>query len=70
MAQMLARMERDGLIQHAPDPADGRGSRITLTAVAEARLPDAVGALLGGNSEVLRGFTDEEARLLIALSCA
>src|SRR5215510_11463862 len=41
MAQMLARMERDGLIQRAPDPADGRSSRITLTEVAEARLPDA-----------------------------
>src|SRR6476659_7575512 len=60
MAQMLARMERDG-------PADGRSSRITLTEVAEARLPDAVAALLRGNREALRGFTDEEARLLIAL---
>src|SRR5262249_50072014 len=38
MAQMLARMERDGLIQRAPDPADGRSSRIALTEVAEARL--------------------------------
>jgi MarR family transcriptional regulator, transcriptional regulator for hemolysin len=67
MAQMLARMERDGLIQRAPDPADGRSSRITLTKVAEARLPDAVAALLRGNREILRGFTDEEAGLLIAL---
>ena len=67
MAQMLARMERDGLIQRAPDPADGRSSRITLTEVAEARLPDAVATLLRGNREVLRGFTDEEAGLLIAL---
>ncbi len=31
MAQMLARMERDGLIQRAPDPAGGRSSRVTLT---------------------------------------
>src|ERR1700684_3771915 len=30
MAQMLARMERDGLIQRAPEPADGRSRRITL----------------------------------------
>ena len=67
MAQMLARMERDGLIRRAPDPADGRSSRITLTEVAEARLPDAVVVLLRGNREVLRGFTDEEAGLLIAL---
>src|SRR5271170_7682723 len=67
MAQMLARMERDGLIQRAPDPADGRSSRITLTQVAEARLPDAVAVLLRGNHEVLRDFTDEEAGLLVAL---
>src|SRR5277367_6980370 len=67
MAQMLARMERDGLIQRAPDPADGRSSRITLTEVARARLPDAVAVLLRGNREVLRGFTDEEAGLLVAL---
>ena len=67
MAQMLARMERDGLIQRAPDPADGRSSRITLTKVAEARLPDAVAVLLRGNREVLRDFTDEEAGLLVAL---
>jgi MarR family transcriptional regulator, transcriptional regulator for hemolysin len=64
MAQMLARMERDGLIRRAPHPADGR---ITLTEVAEARLPDAVAALLRGNHEVLRDFTDEEAGLLVAL---
>jgi MarR family transcriptional regulator for hemolysin len=29
MAQALARMERDGMIQRAPDPADGRSGRIT-----------------------------------------
>lgn len=67
MAQMLARMERDGLIQRAPDPADGRSSRITLTEVAEARLPDAVAALLRGNHEALRDFSDKEAGVLIAL---
>lgn len=67
MAQMLARMERDGLIARAPDPADGRSSRITLTAVAEARMPDAVAALLRGNQEALRGFTDDEAGVLVDL---
>lgn len=67
MAQMLARMERDGLIQRAPDPADGRIGRVTLTEVAEARVADAVAALLRGNHEVLCNFTDEEAGLLVAL---
>jgi DNA-binding MarR family transcriptional regulator len=60
-------MERDGLIRRTPDPADGRMSRITLTEVAESRLPDAVAVLLRGNQEALRDFTDEEAGLLIAL---
>ena len=67
MAQMLARMERDGLIRRTPDPADGRSSRIALTETALARLPDAIAALLRGNREVLDGFTDAEAAQLIAL---
>lgn len=67
MAQMLARMQRDGLIQRTPDPADGRSSRITLTKVAQARMPDAVAVLLRGNQEALSGFTDEEAGLLVDL---
>jgi len=61
MAQMLTRMERDGLILRVADPADGRSSRITLTEMAKARLPDAVAALLRGNEEVLSNFTDAEA---------
>jgi DNA-binding MarR family transcriptional regulator len=67
MAQMLARMERDGLIRRTPDPADGRSSRITLTKVADTRMPEAVEALLRGNEEALRGFTDDEAGQLVAL---
>src|SRR5476649_2842428 len=42
MAQMLARMERDGLVQRTPDPSDGRSRRVSLTEAAEARLPSAV----------------------------
>ena len=67
MAQMLARMERDGLICRAPDPDDGRSSRITLTEAAEARLPDAIAVLFQGNQEVLRGFSDAETGLLVDL---
>jgi MarR family transcriptional regulator, transcriptional regulator for hemolysin len=67
MAQMLARMERDGLIKRTPDPADGRSSRITLTRVAKARLSNAIATVLRGNREVLRNFTDEEAGMLVDL---
>jgi DNA-binding MarR family transcriptional regulator len=31
MVRTIDRMERDGLVTRAPDPADGRASRITLT---------------------------------------
>jgi len=67
MAQMLARMERDGLICRMPDPADGRSSQISLTETARTRLPDACAALFQGNRDALNGFTDEEATQLVAL---
>ena len=67
MAQMLARMERDGLIRRMPDPADGRSSRISLTKSARTRLPDACAVLFQGNRDALEGFTDEEAVQLVAL---
>jgi MarR family transcriptional regulator for hemolysin len=64
MAQMLARMERDGLIRRSLDPADRRSRRIVLTQAAQARLPDAIAVLLRGNREALSGFTDAEASQL------
>ena len=67
MAQMLARMERDELVRRMPDPDDGRSSRISLTQIAHARLPEACAVLFQGNREVLSDFTDEEAAQLIVL---
>jgi DNA-binding MarR family transcriptional regulator len=67
MAQMLARMERDGLIQRTPDPADGRSSRIALTEAAQARMPEAIATLFQGNREALDSFTNAEAEQLVAL---
>lgn len=67
MAQMLTRMERDGLVVRTPDPADGRSSRVMLTDAARARLPEACAVLLEGNREVLCDFTNEEVAHLVAL---
>ncbi|MEZ2128851.1 MULTISPECIES: MarR family winged helix-turn-helix transcriptional regulator [unclassified Sinorhizobium] len=67
MAQMLARMERDGLIQRTPHPEDGRSSRIVLTKAAQARMPDAIETLFKGNRDAMVGFTEEEAAQLVAL---
>ena len=67
MAQMLARMERDGLIQRTPDPADGRSSRIVLTKAARDGMPAAIATLFEGNRQALAGFSEEEALLLADL---
>ena len=67
MAQMLARMERDGLVRRTLDSADRRSSLVTLTEIAQARLPNAVDALLQGNREALSGFTDAETAQFVAL---
>lgn len=67
MAQMLARMERDGLIERRPNPADGRSMHVLLTSAAEQRLPEAIDMLLAGNREVVEGFTDEEVAQLVGL---
>ncbi|HEY4090478.1 MAG TPA: MarR family transcriptional regulator [Luteibacter sp.] len=65
MAQMLVRMERDGLIERRPDPADGRSSLVTLTRMAKQRLPKATTTLFAGNREALDGFSDAEAAQFI-----
>jgi MarR family transcriptional regulator, transcriptional regulator for hemolysin len=67
MAQMMARMERDGLIRREPNPADGRSSRVVLTDTALERLPEACAVLFQGNREALDGFTDAEATQFVAL---
>lgn len=67
MAQMMVRMERDGLIRRTPDPADRRSSHVVLTQTALDRLPEACAVLHQGNREALDGFTDAEAAQLVAL---
>jgi DNA-binding MarR family transcriptional regulator len=67
MAQMLARMERDGLIERTRHPADGRSSHIVLTAIAQERMPEAITTLLEGNSEAMAGFTDAETTQFVNL---
>jgi DNA-binding MarR family transcriptional regulator len=67
MAQMLARMERDGLIDRVPHPGDARSSHISLTDAAKSRLPEACATLFAGNRDALAGFTAEEAEQFVSL---
>lgn len=67
MTQMLARMERDGLIHRTPDPKDGRSSLVSLTQAAKAKLPAAREALHANSTRVLAGFSQDEVATLVAL---
>lgn len=67
MAQMLARMERDGLIQREPDPRDKRSSLVFLTEQARARLPAGRAVLRQGNADMTRGLSDAEIDTLVSL---
>jgi MarR family transcriptional regulator, transcriptional regulator for hemolysin len=67
MAQMLSRMERDGLIQRQPDPQDGRSSLVSLTRRALSKVPKVREALDSGNKEAFSGFSKHEIELLVDL---
>lgn len=67
MAEVLARMERDGLVRREPNPADRRGSLVSLTPTARARVPKAKAALARGQQEALAGLDEREQATLLAL---
>jgi|SRR5580658_1768694 MarR family transcriptional regulator for hemolysin len=65
MAEMLARMARDGLVQREPNPDDKRGSLTSLTRSARTRFPRARETLMEGEREAMAGFSDEEKALFL-----
>jgi DNA-binding MarR family transcriptional regulator len=67
MAQLLARMERDGIIHREPDPDDRRSSLISLTEETRAKLPAGRAILIQGNKDATRGLSDEEVKTLVSL---
>ncbi|WP_437653331.1 MarR family winged helix-turn-helix transcriptional regulator [Sorangium sp. So ce1182] len=67
MAEMLARMERDGVVERAPDPKDGRASRTSLTRRALLRLPQLKEELIEVEREAMTGFSAAEKELLLTL---
>lgn len=67
MAQLLARMERDGLILREPDPADRRSSLVSLTDHARANLPAGRAILERGNREMTAGLSAEDVATLMRL---
>ena len=67
MAQLLSRMERDGLIVRTPDPKDGRSSLINLTPQALEKAEPARECILEGSRIALNGLTTDEVETLNSL---
>lgn len=67
MAELLARMERDGLVQREPNPEDKRGSLISLTSTARERLTQAKAALIQNEDKATTDLSPEEKTTLMGL---
>lgn len=65
MSQTLAELESQGLIERAPDPADGRRALIGLTDAGRDVLADDRGRREGWLAEAIKGgFSPDEQELL------
>ncbi len=67
MAQLLNRMERDGLVQRIANPNDKRSQLVSLTADASQRLPKGKAVMDAASRQALEGLTKEEQHQLMAL---
>jgi DNA-binding MarR family transcriptional regulator len=60
MANTLGRMERDGLIDRTPDPADRRSSLVSLSKLGRKRAAEAMAAALAVNEAAFAPLSDVE----------
>lgn len=67
MAATLSRMERDGLVDRRPDPADGRGALFSLTPAAMKKARAVQRAIATVNADALRDLKDEDAEAFLAM---
>jgi DNA-binding MarR family transcriptional regulator len=67
VVRTIDRMVRDGLVSRAPDPDDGRLSRIYLTGRARSLRDELVPLAAAVNEEILNRLTANEARTLRSL---
>ncbi len=67
MAQLLKRMERDGLIVRTANPEDARSAHVSLTEFASRALPAARREQQKGYELVTTGFSERELATLTRL---
>jgi DNA-binding MarR family transcriptional regulator len=60
MANTLARMERDGLIERTPDPNDRRSALVSLTKVGRERAEQALASAIEVNAFAASGLSEAE----------
>jgi DNA-binding MarR family transcriptional regulator len=65
MAELLRRMEHNGLILRQSNPHDKRETLSTLSRGARARLPKAQAVLMQGERNALAGFSEKERALFL-----
>jgi DNA-binding MarR family transcriptional regulator len=66
MTKRLDRLERAGLVQREPDPADRRGILVALTGKGRKVVDRAVEDHLANEARMLEALTDRERRALDA----
>ena len=67
MAQLLARMDRDGLIQYAAHPTDARSRTITLANPGDPRISQGNRQLAELQQRAIAGLTDQQVQVLTQL---
>lgn len=65
MAQLLGRMEREGLVRREPSADDRRSSLISLTDTARQRLAPGRDALRAVDTKARSGFTEADLKLFL-----
>ena len=67
MTETLARMERDGIVERKPNPADKRSTLIVVSRRARAKYPKVSAALLNAEDELMAVLSAEEKHQLVKL---
>ena len=66
MANTLARMERDGLIERTPDPDDKRSALVRLSELGRARADQALSAASEVNGIASGALSEDELKLYLS----
>jgi MarR family transcriptional regulator, transcriptional regulator for hemolysin len=67
MAETLARMVRDGVVDRQPDPRDGRASLVSLSRRSRQRLAGARRALMTADAKAMAGVSGEDLAAICAV---